>query len=145
RNAVRAAANEALVRNVNTEIIELIARLPAAGTIKPGSSNKGIRGLFLKVRDRLHLPHPHRDGPNANEPRPVGAVDNPRTETPPAPVRTGELRPEAKAPAPRKIVTSNNALPAAGENGVVREPGRSAEPAVGAADPEPPPGKTPPT
>jgi len=144
RNAVRAAANEALVRNVNTEIIELIARLPAAGTIKPGSGNKGIRGLFLKVRDRLHLPHPHRESANANEPRPVSAADSPRAETPSAPVRTtGELRPEAKAPAPRKIVAPNIAMPTGGENGVVREPARSAEPAAGAADPEPPPGKTP--
>lgn len=145
RNAIRAAANEALVRNVNTEIVELIARLPAAGTIKPGSSNKGIRGLFLKMRDRLLQPHPPRE--NAPESKPLrlaeGAADGPRAEGSPAPSRTGELRAEARAPGPRKPTALNNATPAVGENGVAREAARNAEPVAGAADPEPPSSKTP--
>jgi len=144
RNALRAAANEALARDVNAEIIDLIARLPAAGTIKPGNS-KGIRGLFLKMRDRLRPPSRE----NQSEPRlvrpPEVAVDNPRTETARAPVRPAELRPAA--PGPRKsitqTITQNSGAPPLTENGVTREPSRDAEPTADAADPEPPV-KTPP-
>jgi len=57
RNAVRAAANEALVRQVNSEIVEILARTPAMVAGK--REGKGIRGLFSRVRDRLHL---HREG-----------------------------------------------------------------------------------
>lgn len=53
RNAVRAAANEALVRHVNSEVVEILARSPATLVSKPGG--KGIRGLFSRVRGRLHL------------------------------------------------------------------------------------------
>ena len=56
RNAIRTAANEALVHNVNGEIVEILARMPAAVTVK-ASGSKGIRGLLHKMRDRLHLPH----------------------------------------------------------------------------------------
>jgi hypothetical protein len=54
RNAVRAAANEALVRHVNAEIVETLRHSPAV-LIAKTSSSKGIRGLFSRVRDRLHL------------------------------------------------------------------------------------------
>jgi glycerol-3-phosphate acyltransferase PlsX len=54
RNAVRAAANEALVRNVNAEIVELLGKAAPALAIKPTAANKGFRGLFLKMRERLH-------------------------------------------------------------------------------------------
>jgi glycerol-3-phosphate acyltransferase PlsX len=57
RNAVRAAANEALVRHVNSEIVEILAHSPTTITTKP--DGKGIRGLFLRMRERLHL---HREG-----------------------------------------------------------------------------------
>lgn len=57
RNAVRAAANEALVRNVNAEIVERLAQITPASMVKP-PADKGIRGLFLKMRERLHL---HRE------------------------------------------------------------------------------------
>jgi hypothetical protein len=57
RNAVRAAANEALVHHVNAEIVELLARSPIQFAMKP--AGKGIRGLFLRMRDRLTH---HRDG-----------------------------------------------------------------------------------
>ena len=57
RNAIRAAANEALVRHVNTDIIEILAaHSPATMIAKP--SSKGIRGMFARMRDRLHL---HRE------------------------------------------------------------------------------------
>lgn len=56
RNAVRAAANESLVRHVNPEIVEILARTQSAGTIaKP--AGKGIRALFSKMRERLQR-HP---------------------------------------------------------------------------------------
>jgi glycerol-3-phosphate acyltransferase PlsX len=54
RNAVRAAANEALVRNVNAEIVEMLAKAAPAFAVKPKAANKGFRGLFLKMRERLH-------------------------------------------------------------------------------------------
>ena len=53
RNAVRAAANEALVRHVNSEVVEILAQSPATLSARP--SGKGIRGLFSRVRGRLHL------------------------------------------------------------------------------------------
>lgn len=56
RNAIRAAANEALVHRVNTEIVESLADSPPELIAKP--SGRGFRGLFLRMRDRLHL---HRD------------------------------------------------------------------------------------
>ena len=56
RNAIRTAANEALVRNVNGEIVEILSHLPTTVTVK-ASGSKGIRGLLHKMRDRLHLPH----------------------------------------------------------------------------------------
>jgi glycerol-3-phosphate acyltransferase PlsX len=54
--AIRTAANEALVRNVNGEIVEILSHLPTTVTVK-ASGSKGIRGLLHKMRDRLHLPH----------------------------------------------------------------------------------------
>jgi glycerol-3-phosphate acyltransferase PlsX len=57
RNAIRAAADEALVRHVNSEIIEILAvHSPETMLAKP--SGKGLRGMFARMRDRLHL---HRE------------------------------------------------------------------------------------
>ncbi|HKV55598.1 MAG TPA: phosphate acyltransferase PlsX [Candidatus Binataceae bacterium] len=53
RNAIRAAANEALVRHVNAEIVEVLAATPPTIASKP-SSVKGIRGIFERMRDRLY-------------------------------------------------------------------------------------------
>ncbi len=64
RNAVRAAANEALVRNVNAEIIDQLAHITPASMVKP-AADKGLRGLFLKMRERLHL---HRDASMERKP-----------------------------------------------------------------------------
>jgi glycerol-3-phosphate acyltransferase PlsX len=62
RNAIRAAANESLVRQVNSDIIEILgAHSPATMIAKP--SSKGIRGLFVRMRERLHIhreAHPER-------------------------------------------------------------------------------------
>jgi hypothetical protein len=51
RNAIRAASNEALVRQVNAEIIDILAKSEHAMGAKP--PGKGIRGIFAKMRDRL--------------------------------------------------------------------------------------------
>jgi hypothetical protein len=57
RNAIRAAANESLVHAVNAEIIEILAaHSPETMIVKP--SGKGIRGLFGRMRERLHI---HRE------------------------------------------------------------------------------------
>ena len=51
RNAIRAASNEALVHQVNAEIIDILAKSETALGAKP--AGKGIRGIFAKMRDRL--------------------------------------------------------------------------------------------
>jgi len=52
RNAVRAAANEALVRHVNSEIVDVLSATPESLLAKAGS--RGIRGVFERVRERLY-------------------------------------------------------------------------------------------
>jgi len=54
RNAIRAASNEALVHQVNAEIIDILAKSESVTGAKPAS--KGIRGIFAKMRDRLSRP-----------------------------------------------------------------------------------------
>ena len=58
RNAIRAAANEALVERVNAEIVEMLARHVSAMPVK--SAGKGFRALLDRMRERLHR-HP-REG-----------------------------------------------------------------------------------
>src|SRR5689334_20337255 len=53
RNAVRAAANEALVRHVNAEIADMLKTIPFNLTAKPAST-RGIRGVLERMRERLH-------------------------------------------------------------------------------------------
>ncbi|HZP45911.1 MAG TPA: phosphate acyltransferase PlsX [Candidatus Binataceae bacterium] len=73
RNAIRAAADEALVRNVNAEIIEVLAQaVPDQAAAQP-APNKGLRGLFLKMRERLH----HRTG-SIRDKRPEHPADSER-------------------------------------------------------------------
>jgi glycerol-3-phosphate acyltransferase PlsX len=79
RNAIRAAANEALVRHVNAEIVEVLQHSPETMVAKPGG--KGIRGLFLRMRGRLHR-HPERGG---------------------KPESSREFRPVANGPAPKPV------------------------------------------
>jgi len=59
RNAIRAAANEALVNQVNAEIVAILGKGVPAMAGKPGG--KGIRGLFERMRERLHR---HREVPS---------------------------------------------------------------------------------
>jgi hypothetical protein len=53
RNAIRAAANEALVRNVNSEIVDVLAATPLSLIARP-PSGRGIRGVLERMRERLH-------------------------------------------------------------------------------------------
>jgi len=53
RNAVRAAANEALVRHVNSEIVDVLTATPMSLMAKPVSA-RGIRGVLERMRGRLH-------------------------------------------------------------------------------------------
>ncbi|MBV8357158.1 MAG: phosphate acyltransferase PlsX, partial [Deltaproteobacteria bacterium] len=57
QNAVRAAANEALVHHVNSEIVDMLAAIPLSLITKPASA-RGIRGVLERMRERLH---PGRD------------------------------------------------------------------------------------
>lgn len=72
RNAIRAAANEALVRHVNAEIVEILAHSPEGMLVKP--AGKGIRGLFVRMRERLHL---HREGHPERKPEKSARGDKP--------------------------------------------------------------------
>jgi phosphate acyltransferase len=86
RNAIRAAANEALVERVNVEIVEMLARHSSAMPAK--SANKGFRALLGRMRERLHR-HP-RD--NASSPaQPASSSTTPSVALP------EHTRPEAAA------------------------------------------------
>jgi Fatty acid synthesis protein len=68
RNAIRAAANEALVERVNAEIVEILARHVSSMPVK--SAGKGFRALLDRMRERLHR-HPREGGANAEHPKNV--------------------------------------------------------------------------
>jgi phosphate acyltransferase len=75
RNAIRAASNEALVHQVNAEIVDILSKNETALEAKP--AGKGIRGIFAKMRDRLSRPKEAEDRErriNAASTGPVGAV-----------------------------------------------------------------------
>ncbi|HUO03840.1 MAG TPA: phosphate acyltransferase PlsX [Candidatus Binataceae bacterium] len=58
RNAIRTAANEALVHRVNAEILEIVAKTQhSVAAAKPAASKGGFRALFAKMRERLQR-HP---------------------------------------------------------------------------------------
>ncbi len=90
RNAIRAAADEALVRQVNAEIVELLRKIPVATGPAPKRAGKGFRAIFHRVRERLHR-HP-KDGDEPGKKPPPGALESPRVEA---------HAPEASAP-PRR-------------------------------------------
>jgi glycerol-3-phosphate acyltransferase PlsX len=123
RNAIRTAANEALVRNVNGEIVEILSRMPMTASVK-SSGSKGIRGLLHKMRDRLHLPH--REGhPERKESRgdaeALAAHPTERIEGGGADKTSGEVH---KLPLGHPIST----------NGTAVESGKPAEAGAGPAD-----------
>jgi len=143
RNAVRAAANESLIRHVNPEIIEILGRNQTAGTAKP--AGKGIRGLFTKMRERLQR-HP-KDAAQpgaareaaADPSHPAGAARPVRAHT------TGELAGHANYPEPHG---AENHSPVAHESAAGAETavsGNGAKSARVAAEPETPAASAPPS
>jgi hypothetical protein len=98
RNAIRAAANEALVERVNAEIVETLARHTTAVPVK--SANKGFRALLDKMRERLHR-HPRESAPAPQSPAASAAGAPSRTTGADAvPVSPGaSAKPASAAPA----------------------------------------------
>ena len=134
RNAIRAAADESLVGQVNSDIIEILAvHSPATMIAKP--SSKGIRGLFGRVRERLHI---HREAHPERKPERFGKgdkserhehLDAVHRESPIAPLPHDEHHGEAAnhaTPAGSVSSTTNGA--------VVDAYGTSAEPSEPHAD-----------
>jgi glycerol-3-phosphate acyltransferase PlsX len=70
RNALRVAAHEGVVKQVNQELVELIREIPAQARVK--ASSKGFRSLFSRMRERLHR-HPRLDGAKSGE---LGGLTN---------------------------------------------------------------------
>ncbi len=92
RNAIREAADEALVRQVSAEIVETLRRIPAAAAAPAKPAGKGIRALFAKMRGRLHR-HP-REGaePGKDAAPPDGASGTPNpADKPPSARGTGPI------------------------------------------------------
>ncbi|MBF6559715.1 MAG: phosphate acyltransferase PlsX [Candidatus Binataceae bacterium] len=106
RNAVRAAANESLVRHVNSEIVEILSHSPAEMVVKP--SSKGIRGLFGRMRDRLHL---HRDGHPERKPDKAVKGDRPEKIDKAGRAEHGEGIEAAGPPAPSAAAVTDHAEP----------------------------------
>jgi len=81
RNAIRSAADEAFVRQVNAEIVEMLRKIPlAAGqVVKP--AGKGLRAMLHRVRERLHR-HP-KEGVEPIKKSPTGALEAARVEAHP--------------------------------------------------------------
>jgi glycerol-3-phosphate acyltransferase PlsX len=74
RNAIRAAANEQAIHRVNSDIIEVLAKIPVAGSTKPPES-KGLKAMLARMRERLHRHPKDAEAPKKGEP------DSPKLET----------------------------------------------------------------
>ncbi len=92
RNALRAAANESLGDTLSDDIVDLLGKM--SSTIPSRMAGKGIRAIFGRMRERLHLRgkegEPPRKGEGSFEP---GAERAAKTESPVAGAkrRTGGL------------------------------------------------------
>jgi glycerol-3-phosphate acyltransferase PlsX len=113
RNAIRAAANEALVERVNAEIVEMLARHVSA--IPAKSAGKGFRALLDRMRERLHR-HP-REGapPHSGPPSSASSATHPATldhaaTTTPSPASAKAAAPEHPTAEPvgsEKLISVN--------------------------------------
>jgi glycerol-3-phosphate acyltransferase PlsX len=101
RNAVRAAANEALVRHVNSEIVDVLMATPLSLVAKPASA-RGIRGVLERMRERLHPRDTHglKRAELTSEPVQREGSPGKRESPPPAPStpRTGSISAERARP-----------------------------------------------
>jgi phosphate acyltransferase len=73
RNAIRSAADESFVRQVNAEIVEMLRKIPVAPgqVVKP--AGKGLRALLHRMRERLQR-HP-KEGEGPVKKPPTGALE----------------------------------------------------------------------
>jgi glycerol-3-phosphate acyltransferase PlsX len=140
RNAIRAAANEALVERVNAEIVETLARVSGGAPAKP--AGKGFRAIMARMRERLHR-HPRelREGQGQSVPSAAGTggahlpPQTPASSPPPAvPDFTAAHSEPAAASRPSEAMLSN-AVPSL--NGVrpADEAGRGHRDEIGHAEP----------
>lgn len=108
RNAVRTAANEALVSHVNSEITEILGRIQPAIPAKPAAS-KGFRALFSRMRGRLHRQHKEEEAAKSRAPEApaAGELAKPAPE-PATPPPTHE---SAENPAPPRPGAAESAPP----------------------------------
>ena len=144
RNAIRAAANEALVERVNAEIVEILTRHISAMPVK--SPGKGFRALLGRMRGRLHR-HP-RDG---GAPAPAQAAASSATPasahhaTPEHPNATGPsssgslevVAPEAPSP---EVVASSNGVVVLSDTAPEEQHKTSDEAPAAESPPQPEPG-----
>jgi phosphate acyltransferase len=100
RNAIRAASNEALVRHVNSEIVDVLAAMPVTLVAKSVSA-RGIRGVLERMRDRLH--HSRDAHALKRPPSEIPTHHEDKRESFPS-GRTGPIKIEA----PRPEVTANS-------------------------------------
>ena len=79
RNALRAAANESLGDALNKDIVELLGHMSA--TVPRSMAGKGIRAIFGRMRERLHL---RKEGESVKkvEGHPEAGPERPRTDVP---------------------------------------------------------------
>ncbi len=114
RNGIRSAANEALARHVNSEIVEILTKSQPGAALKP--AGKGIRGLFSKMRERLHR-HPRDQAARTG----TGSLEPPSDHQQDHPYEPGEHHPTAIIAAegtrmldttPAVTVTANGNTPA---------------------------------
>jgi hypothetical protein len=83
RSALRAAADQALSKQVNPAIVEMLGKVPLAAPAK----GKGVRALFNRVRERLQRHNREADrgkrvpaypsGEVIREPRSTGSLSRP--------------------------------------------------------------------
>jgi phosphate acyltransferase len=102
RNAIRTAANEALVERVNAEIVKILERHPVVAPAKPAS--KGFRAMLGRVRDRLHRNPREIRGtsaqPTAAAPAGSGVTSAPPSSAAPSSEPGPSAQPPASAPTP---------------------------------------------
>jgi len=79
RNALRAAANESLGDALNKDIVELLGHMSA--TVPSRMAGKGIRAIFGRMRERLHLRKEGESGKKA-EGHPEAGPERPRIDAP---------------------------------------------------------------
>ncbi len=105
RNAIRAAANEALVERVNAEIVETLTHYPAAAPAKP--AGKGFRAMLGRMRERLHRHSREAREPSAQSPAAPSARPG-AAHLPPPPTSSGPT-PSPKPYAPSSTPPSSPA------------------------------------